>query len=71
MDKMKVIEATQIAQAAEMAELRGRSEAVIRSWYESGVLSNSKALAAVESRVEKVERLVRRKERAAEDEKAL
>ena len=70
-DKMKAIEATQIAQSAEMAELRQRSEAVIRSWYETGVLSNSQALADVETRVERAERLIRRRERAIEDEKQM
>lgn len=64
---MKAIEATQIAQAAELAELRGRSEAVIRTWYEGGVLKSSQFLADVESRVGKVERRVRRTERERED----
>lgn len=67
---MKAIEATQISQAAEVADLRRRSEVVMRTWYENGVLGNSRALADVESRAERVEREVRRHEKriAAEDE---
>ncbi|KAF4337795.1 RO-10-like protein [Fusarium beomiforme] len=69
-DRMRAIEATQVAQAAEMADLRQRSEIAIRSWYETGVLDNSKTMANLESRVEVVERQVRRAERelAAEEE---
>ncbi|KAI8956714.1 hypothetical protein F5Y11DRAFT_139130 [Daldinia sp. FL1419] len=62
--KMKGIEATQIAQAAEIAELRARSEIVVRRWYEQNVMSYSNFVAGVESRVEDAERTVRRIERA-------
>ncbi|KAI0847670.1 hypothetical protein F5Y00DRAFT_240783 [Daldinia vernicosa] len=62
--KMKGIEATQIAQAAEIAELRARSEVVVRRWYEHNVMSYSNFVAGVESRVENAERIVRRVERA-------
>ncbi|KAI1662922.1 hypothetical protein F4813DRAFT_14572 [Daldinia decipiens] len=62
--KMKGIEATQIAQAAEIAELRARSEVVVRQWYEHNVMSYSNFVAGVESRVENAERVVRRVERA-------
>jgi hypothetical protein len=65
-DRMKAIEATQISQAAEVAELRRRSEIVMRAWYENGVLANSQALADVESRVERAERAVRRAEKRLE-----
>lgn len=61
---MKGIEATQIAQAAEIAELRARSEVVVRQWYEHNVMSYSNFVAGVESRVENAERVVRRVERA-------
>ncbi|KAF3351255.1 hypothetical protein VDGL01_08468 [Verticillium dahliae] len=54
--RMRGIEATQLAQEVEMAELRMRSEAVISSWYEHGVLSASRFVADVEGQVEKVER---------------
>ncbi|KAF5021720.1 hypothetical protein F66182_6221 [Fusarium sp. NRRL 66182] len=70
-DRMKAIEATQIAQAAEIAHLRQRSETAIRSWYEVGVLDNSRAMADLESRVEVVERHVRRAERELEAEEEL
>ncbi|POR30882.1 Uncharacterized protein TPAR_08891 [Tolypocladium paradoxum] len=70
-ERMKAIEATQVAQASEMAELRRRSEAVMRSWYESGVLGTSRFMADAESRVERVERQVRRKERAKEEDKEM
>jgi hypothetical protein len=66
---MKVLEATQMSQAAEIAELRTRSEAVIRTWYESSVLSGSQFMAEVEDRVERVERRVRRAEHDKEAEK--
>lgn len=70
-DRMKGIEATQIAQAAEIADLRKRSETVIRSWYETGVLDNSRTIADLESRVATVERQVRRAERELEAEDEL
>ncbi|OTA97580.1 hypothetical protein M434DRAFT_391769 [Hypoxylon sp. CO27-5] len=62
--RMKGIEATQLAQAAEIAELRARSEAVVRRWYERDVMAYSSFIAAVEGRVEGAERTVRRVERA-------
>ncbi|KAI0119667.1 hypothetical protein F4814DRAFT_412940 [Daldinia grandis] len=62
--KMKGIEATQIAQAAEIAELRARSEVIVRQWYEHNVMSYSNFVAGIESRVEDAERVVRRAERA-------
>ena len=64
--RMKAIEATQISQAAEVADLRRRSEIVMRTWYERGVLANSQALADVESRVQRAERTVRRSEKRLE-----
>ncbi|KAF4447865.1 putative RO-10 protein, required for nuclear distribution [Fusarium austroafricanum] len=70
-DRMKAIEATQIAQAAEIADLRQRSETAVRSWYETGVLDNSKTMANLESRVSVVERQVRRAERELEAEEDL
>ena len=39
--RMKGIEATQAAQRAEMAELRARSEACIRQWYEHSIVGYS------------------------------
>ncbi|KAH7167168.1 hypothetical protein DER46DRAFT_273151 [Fusarium sp. MPI-SDFR-AT-0072] len=70
-DRMRAIEATQIAQAAEMADLRQRSEVAVRSWYETGILDNSKTMASLESRVKVVERQVRRAERELEAEEEL
>ncbi|KAH7197954.1 uncharacterized protein B0J16DRAFT_314263 [Fusarium flagelliforme] len=70
-DRMKAIEATQVAQAAEIADLRQRSETAVRAWYETGVLNNSRAMADIESRVEVVERQVRRAEREQEAEDEL
>lgn len=68
---MTAIEATQLAQAAEIAELRTRSEAVLRSWYESSILSNSQLLADIEGRVEKIERQVKRVERIRDEDEAI
>lgn len=61
--RMKGIEATQMAQAAEIAELRARSEAVVRHWYERDVMGYSGFVAGVEGRVEMAERTVRQLEK--------
>ncbi|KAL2148277.1 hypothetical protein VTH82DRAFT_2425 [Thermothelomyces myriococcoides] len=69
--RLRALEALQRAQEAEMAELRVRSERAVRAWYEGGVLPCGERLADAEGRLEKVERRVRRAERArAEQEKA-
>jgi hypothetical protein len=65
--RMKGIEATQLAQAAEIAELRARSELVVRKWYEDGILAYSDFIAGVESQVEKVEQALRRAEKASDE----
>ncbi|KAK3372623.1 hypothetical protein B0H63DRAFT_301982 [Podospora didyma] len=69
--RMKGIEALQLAQEAEMAELRVRSERVMRAWYEGRVLGYSQYVAGVEGRVEKVEMGVRRAERVREMDAAI
>lgn len=52
-------------QQAEMAELRARGERLVRRWYEDGLVKGaSKAVADVEGRIERVERDIRRAERA-------
>ena len=60
--RMKGIEATQLAQEAEAAELRARSERVVRKWYEERVVGYGSFVADVEGRVERVEKKVRRAE---------
>ncbi|KAF4509846.1 hypothetical protein G6O67_001786 [Ophiocordyceps sinensis] len=70
-ERMKAIQAAQAAQAADMAELRRRSEVIIRSWYERSLLAGSRSMAEIESRVEGVERHVRRRERAMEEDKEI
>lgn len=65
--RMKGIEATQAAQRAEMAELRARSEAAIRQWYQQSVVGYSDFVANAEGRIERVERGVRRVEKAREE----
>lgn len=70
-ERMRALEATQLAQEAEVAELRARSEAALRTWYEGGLLPRSQATASVEARVGKVERMVRRREREKEIEKEI
>ncbi|KAH0523785.1 hypothetical protein TsFJ059_008745 [Trichoderma semiorbis] len=67
--RMKAIEATQVAQAAEISALRSRSEALVRSWYENGAVVNSQVLAHTEGKIQRVEREVRRRERIIEEEK--
>ncbi|KAJ2894995.1 amino acid transporter [Zalerion maritima] len=66
--RMKGIEAIQMAQAADIAALRSRSEAVIRKWYEQGIVGNSEFISNTERKVVKVEQFVRRKEREAEED---
>lgn len=70
-ERMKAIQATQAAQAADMADLRRRSEVIIHSWYESRLLASSRSMADMESRVEGVERQVRRRERTKEEDKEM
>ncbi|KAK6829483.1 hypothetical protein PG987_010067, partial [Apiospora arundinis] len=65
--RMKGIEATQAAQRAEMAELRARSEACVRQWYENSIVGYSDFVANAEGRIERVERGVRRVEKAREE----
>ncbi|KAF4897827.1 hypothetical protein CGCF415_v011044 [Colletotrichum fructicola] len=69
--RMRGIEATQIAQEAEMAQLRERSEEVLKKWYQQGVLGASEFVADVEGRVERAERRVRRAEREKEEAAAI
>ncbi len=66
--RMRAIQETQKTHEAEIAELRARSERLVRSWYEGGVLGRSRFVADIEGRVEKVESGVRRAERARADE---
>ncbi|KAJ3575218.1 hypothetical protein NPX13_g4105 [Xylaria arbuscula] len=61
------IETTQLAQAAEIAELRARSEVAVRRWYEHDVMGYSDFVAGVEGRIERVERATRRLEKAREE----
>ncbi|KAM3507117.1 hypothetical protein MY11210_007273 [Beauveria gryllotalpidicola] len=70
-ERMRAVEATQRAQEAEVAELRGRGEAALRAWYEGGLLPASVATASAEARVGRVERRVRQMERARELEKEI
>ncbi|KAI8632700.1 hypothetical protein F5Y19DRAFT_471869 [Xylariaceae sp. FL1651] len=65
--RMKGIEATQLAQAVEIAELRARSEVAVRQWYEHDVMGYSNFVAGVEGRIERIERTVRRVEKAREE----
>ncbi|KAI1749325.1 hypothetical protein F4782DRAFT_533611 [Xylaria castorea] len=65
--RMKGIEATQLAQSAEVADLRARSEAVVRRWYKHDVMGYSDFVAGVEGRMERVERAVRRVEKARDE----
>ncbi|KAI7971571.1 hypothetical protein EIK77_002572 [Talaromyces pinophilus] len=49
-------------QAIEISELRARSARLLQRWYELGVLGNSECWAEWESRLEDVEREVKRRE---------
>ncbi|KAI0870204.1 hypothetical protein GGS24DRAFT_504988 [Hypoxylon argillaceum] len=65
--RMKGVEATQLAQAAEIAELRARSETAVRQWYKHDIMGYSDFVAGVEGRLERVERVVRRVEKARDE----
>jgi hypothetical protein len=65
--RMRAVEATQKAQAADVADLRGRSERAVSTWYEQSVVGYGDFVAGVEQRVERVERGVRRVEKARDD----
>ncbi|KAI4592101.1 hypothetical protein KJ359_011893 [Pestalotiopsis sp. 9143b] len=65
--RMKAIEATQKAQSAEVADLRRRSEQLVRNYYEQSVVGYGNRLAGAEKRVERVERVVKQVEKANED----
>ncbi|KAL7800073.1 hypothetical protein V8C37DRAFT_398312 [Trichoderma ceciliae] len=67
--RMKAIEATQLAQASAISKLRSKSEVLVRSWYENGAVVNSQVLAHSEGKIQRAEREVRRRERQLEEEK--
>lgn len=69
--RMKGVEATQLAQDAEIAELRARSERVMRAWYEGRVLRYGQFVAEAEGRLEKTELVIRRLEKLHEAEAAI
>ena len=66
--RMKGLEATQLAQDVEIAELRSKSEQVLRGWYEKRILGYGQFVADAESRIEQSERAVRRAEKLNEPE---
>ena len=66
--RMKGLEATQLAQDVEIAELRSRSEQVLRGWYEKRIIGYGQFVADAESRIEQSERAVRRAEKLNEPE---
>jgi len=60
---MRATETTQLAQAAEIAELRKRSEVVLKAWYTGCVLRHGEKVAELEKRLEGVEVGIRRAKR--------
>lgn len=64
--RMRSVQATQLAQEADIAELRARSERVVRAWYEGRILRYGQTVAHVEGQLEKVEMGIRRVEKARE-----
>ena len=66
--QMEAVAATQREHEGEIAELRARSEKLVRKWYEGRALGYSRFVADVEGRVELVEQSVRRTEKARADE---
>ncbi len=65
--RMKGIEATQLAQASEIAELRARSETVVRPLVQTRCYGIFDFIAGVEGRIERVERAARRVEKARDE----
>ncbi|KAH6643392.1 nuclear distribution protein [Truncatella angustata] len=65
--RMRAVEATQKAQAAEVAELKRQSELLIRRWYEQGVVGYGDFVADTEKRLGRAERAIRRAEKVRED----
>ena len=65
------VETLQATQSSELATLRQRSAAVLQRWYAVDVLRSGESWAEMESRVEKVERGVRRVELAKRLEDAM
>lgn len=65
--RMKAIEATQFAQAAEISKLRSKSEMLVRSWYENRALVDSQMIADSDGRIRKVEWETRKREIALEE----
>lgn len=63
---MRAIETTQLAQAVEIAELRKRSEVVLKAWYTGCVLRHGEKVAELEKRLERVEVGVRKVRRVKE-----
>lgn len=63
--RMEALAASQKQLDAEVASLRGRSEKLVRQYYERQALGASKVVASVEARVERAEGRVRRLETAA------
>ncbi|KAL7900738.1 hypothetical protein HDV64DRAFT_197677 [Trichoderma sp. TUCIM 5745] len=65
--RMKAIGATQLAQAAEISELRSKSEMLVRSWYENRALVDSQMIADSDGRIRRVEWETRKREIALEE----
>lgn len=63
--RMEALAASQKQLDNEVASLRGRSEKLVRQYYERQALGASKVVANVEARVERAEGRVRRLETAA------
>ncbi|CAK7236212.1 hypothetical protein SCUCBS95973_009531 [Sporothrix curviconia] len=64
--RMEALLATQKQLDAEVAGLRGRSERIVRQYYEQQALGSAKAVARVETRLERAEGRVRRLETEAQ-----
>ncbi|KAI0018789.1 hypothetical protein F4780DRAFT_493061 [Xylariomycetidae sp. FL0641] len=58
MPRMKGLAATQVAQAAEVSELRARSEALVHRWYADDLMRYSEGIGDLESRLDRVDREV-------------
>ncbi|CAJ2504178.1 Uu.00g115720.m01.CDS01 [Anthostomella pinea] len=65
--RMRGIEAIQLAQAAEISELRARSEIAVRQWHAYDVMGYADSMARVEGRIEMVDRAIKTIEKSREE----
>jgi len=69
-DRLVKVEATQHAQTSELQALRTRSATALSQWYQQAMLQDGKQWSEWESRLARIELLLRRKDAADRREQA-